>query len=102
MTQLVNTSKQSFHTLYNQQYTQVIEKQADKITEMAAVMKMAAEVDDSNGIKDEATIVQLTTENKSRAGTNNVREYEAKCCALSDRHECFPLTESDTDASSHT
>lgn len=31
---------------------------------MAAVMKMAAQVDDNNGVKDEATIVQLTTENK--------------------------------------
>jgi len=64
ITQLVNTGRQDLQTLYNDQYTQVIEKQADKISEMAAVMKMAADVDESNGNKDEATIVQLTTENK--------------------------------------
>jgi len=64
MTHLVNMSRQDYHSLYNQQYTHVIEKQADKISEMAAVMKMAAQVDYENEEKDEAKIVQLTTENK--------------------------------------
>ncbi|KAG8301480.1 DmX-like protein 1 [Homalodisca vitripennis] len=45
---------------------------------------------------------QQTSDRQSRAGTIDVREYEAKCRASSGRHECFPLTESDTDASSHT
>uniref|UniRef100_A0A1B6G2J8 FGFR1 oncogene partner 2 homolog n=1 Tax=Cuerna arida TaxID=1464854 RepID=A0A1B6G2J8_9HEMI len=99
MTQLVNNSKQNFHTLYNQQYTQVIEKQADKITEMAAVMKMAAAVDDNNGIKDEATIVQLTTENK---GLRELLDISVKFGSTTDADKKEKLSEDLTNKEAET
>lgn len=64
VTQLVRGSKLDLSTLYNDQYTQVIQKQADKISEMAGVMKMAAQVDEENIVQDKAVISQLTTENQ--------------------------------------
>lgn len=64
VTQLVRASKLDLAALYNDQYTQVIQKQADKISEMAEVMKIAAQVDEENVVQDKAMISQLTTENK--------------------------------------
>lgn len=64
VTQLVRASKLDLAALYNDQYTQVIQKQADKISEMAEVMKIAAQVDEENVVQDKAVISQLTTENK--------------------------------------
>lgn len=64
VTHLIRTSKLDFADLYNDQYMQVIQKQADKISEMTGVMKMAAQIDEENVVRDKTLISQLTTENQ--------------------------------------
>ncbi|XP_075235015.1 FGFR1 oncogene partner 2 homolog [Lycorma delicatula] len=64
ITHLVQVSKLNLTNMYNSQYTQVIRRQAEKMNEMAAVMKMAAEIDEKNATQGKEVLSRLTTENQ--------------------------------------
>jgi len=58
-------SKFSFKELYNERMWQVIREQREKINEMAAVMQLAASVDDGVVQRELQTISQLRLENET-------------------------------------
>ncbi|XP_015596987.1 FGFR1 oncogene partner 2 homolog [Cephus cinctus] len=60
---LIRTGKTDFSSLYNSKYANIISSQAEKINEMAAVMKTAAALDDENELKDKETYFRLKEEN---------------------------------------
>lgn len=64
---LINESKVDIAKLYNDQYSQIIQRQADKIGEMTAVMRTVAALDEESMDHENRTvqiIAQLSTENK--------------------------------------
>lgn len=68
--QLINDSKVDMSKLYNEHYGQIIQKQAEKIEEMAAVMRtvyLSSENEDKHAQDNQTTqlLTQLSTENKT-------------------------------------
>lgn len=59
------TSQVNFKELYNENLWKIIRQQADKITEMAAVMQRAASIDDEDIYKEVELMTKLQTENKT-------------------------------------
>lgn len=65
VTKLVSSSKQDLTSINaNNNYSQFICEQSDKICEMAAVMEHAAETDDKRAFSEQELVSKLTTENK--------------------------------------
>nr|CAD7414114.1 unnamed protein product [Timema cristinae] len=64
VTQLVASHKLDLPTIHNQKYAQIIEEQADKISEMAAVMERAAAIDERVAFGEQELISKLVIENK--------------------------------------
>ncbi|XP_063978751.1 FGFR1 oncogene partner 2 homolog [Diachasmimorpha longicaudata] len=60
---LMKTSKTDFSSLYNAKYANIITSQAEKINEMAAVMRVAASVDEESELKFRETFSRLKKEN---------------------------------------
>lgn len=70
-----HTSNQIYKTRINftafqeNKYSQIINEQAEKIQEMAAVMERAAEIDESSELQREEVISMLKSENQVRIFT---------------------------------
>ncbi|CAG2063192.1 unnamed protein product [Timema podura] len=62
--QLVASHKLDLPTIHSQKYAQIIEEQADKISEMAAVMERAAAIDEREAFGEQELISKLVIENK--------------------------------------
>lgn len=60
---LLKQWKPDYTSLYNSKYANIITSQAEKINEMAAVMKTAAALDEENEIKEKELIARLKEEN---------------------------------------
>ncbi|CAG9761875.1 unnamed protein product [Ceutorhynchus assimilis] len=57
-------SRIDFKTIQEERYQYIIEQQSDKIAEMAAVMRQAAELDDNRTLKFEESMAKLKLENQ--------------------------------------
>lgn len=62
--QQIYKSRINLMLIQEQQYSQIIKDQAEKIKEMAAVMEGAAFIDESKSCKDEEIMSRLKAENK--------------------------------------
>ncbi|XP_032668278.1 FGFR1 oncogene partner 2 homolog [Odontomachus brunneus] len=60
---LLRLSKTDFSSLHNSKYANIITSQAEKINEMAAVMKTAAALDEENELKEKEAFQSLKEEN---------------------------------------
>ncbi|XP_011296892.1 FGFR1 oncogene partner 2 homolog [Fopius arisanus] len=60
---LLKNCKTDFSSLYNAKYANIITSQAEKINEMAAVMRVAASVDEESELKYKETFSRLQKEN---------------------------------------
>ncbi|XP_043479723.1 FGFR1 oncogene partner 2 homolog [Leptopilina heterotoma] len=60
---LLKQWKPDYTSLYNSKYANIITSQAEKINEMAAVMKTAAALDEENEMKEKELIARLKEEN---------------------------------------
>ncbi|XP_015126309.1 FGFR1 oncogene partner 2 homolog [Diachasma alloeum] len=60
---LMKNCKTNFSSLYNAKYANIITSQAEKINEMAAVMRVAASVDEESELKYKETFTRLQKEN---------------------------------------
>ncbi|XP_059483104.1 FGFR1 oncogene partner 2 homolog [Neocloeon triangulifer] len=65
VSQLIRNSHVDFEKLTNSQLTQKTVDQADKISEMAAVMQHALKLDENDANRDEELVARLITENKN-------------------------------------
>jgi len=60
---LLRLNKTDYSSMHNSKYANIITSQAEKINEMAAVMKTAAALDEENELKDKETLHTLKEEN---------------------------------------
>ncbi|CAH1977658.1 unnamed protein product [Acanthoscelides obtectus] len=63
-TEQIEKTRVDFKALQHQRYSKVIQDQAEKIKEMAAVMNKAAEIDESRQVADQELVSMLKIENQ--------------------------------------
>lgn len=61
-------SRINFKAFQDQKYKEIIQEQAEKINEMAAIMHKAAEVDESKDFKNQEIVSRLKAENQVTIG----------------------------------